>query len=396
MKRTQWQNVEKIFNQTIFLPAEERYGHALEACGDNKDLLREVIELLEEAENNENFLSDPIYSLGNKILASIPQDFLDKTEFAFYDLLEVLGRGGSSVVFLAKDKRLDRLVALKILPYLLPDNHETILRFQREAKAASAISHQNVAHIYEFNKAEDRFYIAMEYVTGETLRQMLKKNAFELLRVLDISIQITRALIVSHRANIIHRDIKPENIMVTDENLVKVLDFGLAKTFYAGHTLEADMESFSLLTSPGLVIGTVGYMSPEQVRGQKLDSRTDLWSLGVTLYEMLVGERPFTGETQSDVQAKILLAEPDFPAKLNEIPGIVDVLKKLLSKDVESRYQNASDVLNDLEFIKDRLSSEVQKKKTQLSFPNEDENVGGNKKKSFKNFVSQKFFPFKK
>lgn len=208
----------------------------------------------------------------------------------------------------------------------------------------------------------------MEYIKGKTLREMIKENLVDSLSALNIAIQICKALMFTHRAGFIHRDIKPENIMVTEDDMVKLLDFGLAKTFDINGDFSSHSTKKTLLTLPGLVIGTIGYMSPEQVRDQALDSRTDLWSLGVTLYEMLVGERPFNGETQVDVQTAILISEPKFPAKLNSIPKIVDVLSKLLSKRIELRYRNASELLVDLEFVYDNLLSKTKKRKSQSSF----------------------------
>lgn len=396
MNETHWQNVEKVFSQAIFLPVEKRYEHALNACGEDKKLFQEVVELLDEAEDNQNFLSNPVYTLGNKLLATIPLNFLEKSEFASYELVKVLGRGGSSVVFLAKDKRLERLVALKVIPYSLPETDDTILRFQREAKAASAISHPNVAHIYEFSKAEDMFYIAMEYINGKTLRELIKENLVDSLSALNIAIQISKALMFTHRAGFIHRDIKPENIMVTEDNMIKVLDFGLAKTFDINGDFSSNLTKKTLLTLPGLVIGTIGYMSPEQVRDHPLDSRTDLWSLGVTLYEMLVGARPFNGETQVDVQTAILISEPKFPPELSSIPKIEDVLSKLLSKRIEQRYRNASELLVDLEFIYDSLLSKTKKSKSQSPFIESFEEAADNKSKPHSKSFIQKFLRINK
>ena len=372
MQAVQWENIETIFNRTILLPPEQRHEYVLSVCKDDNALFCEVISLIEEAENSESFLSQPVFELGTKLLASDPISLLEEPDFASYQLLSVLGRGGTGVVFLAKDKNLERLAALKVLPFSLSENDERILRFQREAKAASSISHPNFAHIYEFGKAKDRFYIAMEHISGKTLRQLIKSKEIDVVKAFEISIQVVNALLTAHRADIVHRDIKPENIMITDDWFVKILDFGLAKMFDSKKTSANLNSEISLQTSPGLIIGTVSYMSPEQVRGKPLDARTDLWSLGVMLYEMLAGQRPFIGETPSDIQALILLTEPNFPPFLEKIPKAKQILVKLLTKDVEKRYQNASDLLNDLKVVQKIILDKMPQGEIHLSFAESD------------------------
>ena len=209
------------------------------------------------------------------------------------------------VVFLARDELLERDVALKVLPIGFADNPESVLRFRQEARAASAISHPNIAHIYEFGEFDGNFFLAMEFVEGRTLRELIKENSIDVLSTIDIVRQIAEALAVMHRRGIVHRDIKPENVIINENNLVRILDFGLAKL----NSVSEDGKLISLETTPGMIIGTTAYMSPEQRCGQRLDGRSDLWSLGILLFEMLALERPFTGETSSDVQAAILLKD---------------------------------------------------------------------------------------
>ncbi len=383
MQAVSWENIETIFNQTILLPPEQRLDYVVSVCREDAALFQEVISLIEEAENGENFLSQPVFELGTKLLASDPIGLLNEPNFASYQLLSVLGRGGTGVVFLAKDKNLERLVALKILPFSLADSDERILRFQREAKAASAVSHPNFAHIYEFGKARDRFYIAMEYVAGKTLRQLLKSKEIDNIKAVEVAIQAAKALLAAHRNDIVHRDIKPENIIVTEDWLVKILDFGLAKIFDSDAAGRNVNSHDALQTSPGLIIGTVNYMSPEQVRGKSLDARTDLWSLGVTLYEMLVGQRPFSGETPSDVQALILLTEPNFPSDFGKKSEIKHIITKLLAKKVEDRYQNATDLVNDLTIVHQNLIRETSPKQIQTSVTNPESADGDRARKHF-------------
>jgi len=356
MNANRWKTVERVFNKSVNLPPEKREKYVLSACNGDSALLEDVLTLLAEAEKSDNFLSEPIFEVGAQILASEYIGLFDEPNFSKYEVQKILGRCGSGVVFLAKDTTLERNVALKVLPTAIADDDERILRFQQEAKAASAISHPNVAHIYGFGKADNRYYLAMEYVQGNTLRRLLKNKEIDKIYALDIACQITKALSAAHKAGIVHRDIKPENVIVTDDGLVKVLDFGLAKPFPAQNE-EADRSiGHSLDTKPGMIIGTTAYMSPEQIRGQSLDSRTDIWSLGVVLYEMLAGRRPFSGDTASDVQARILLSEPDYPFEIEEIPKIKKILVKSLAKDLNSRYRSITELARDLEVINKELN----------------------------------------
>ena len=360
--------MERVFNKSVILPPEKREAYVLSACKGDSALLEDILTLLAETEKSDSFLSEPVFEVGAQILASEYIGLFDEPNFAAYEMQKILGRGGSGVVFLAKDTSLERNVAIKVLPASLSDDDERILRFQQEAKAASAISHPNIAHIYGFGKADGRYYLAMEYVQGKTLRELLKKKEIDKIFALEIACQITKALSAAHKAGIVHRDIKPENVIVTDDGLVKVLDFGLAKPF---HTQNEDTNrsfNHSLDTKPGMVIGTTAYMSPEQIRGQTLDSRTDIWSLGVVLYEMLAGKRPFTGETASDVQARILLTEPEYPSEIEGIPEIKKILAGCLAKDANLRYPHTTDLASDLEIIHRQLNR-MTENNLNYSFP---------------------------
>jgi eukaryotic-like serine/threonine-protein kinase len=210
-----------------------------------------------------------------------------------YEVLSLIGSGGMGEVWLATELRLGRKVALKLLPTDLTRNSGRILRFEQEARAASALNHPNVCTIYALDQTNDgQHYIAMEYVEGETLRQRLTTSRLSLREALDIAIQVAAALSVAHAAGIVHRDIKPENVMLRPDGVVKVLDFGLAKLAAVGQP-GADTTQLGVHTDAGTVVGTAAYMSPEQARGQQVDGRTDIWSLGVMLYEMLAGRSPF-------------------------------------------------------------------------------------------------------
>src|SRR5947209_9443822 len=280
------------------------------------------------------------------------------TKLGRYEIRSALGAGGMGEVYLAQDTRLERTVALKILPAEVAKDQGRMRRFVQEARAASALKHPNVAHIYEIEDVDGHHFIAMEFIEGETLRQHIARSQLALPEALDISVQVAAALAAAHAAGIIHRDIKPENIMVRRDGYVKVLDFGLAKLTEHPTTADAEAPTKALVnTDPGAVMGTVGYMSPEQARGQIVDARTDIWSLGVVLYEMVAGRAPFEGATQGDVMTAILSKEPPLLARyMREVPGALEwIVTKALTKDREERYQTAKEMLVDLRRLKQRL-----------------------------------------
>lgn len=267
METARWKTVEDIFNQAVALPIEERLKFIASACDSDQPLLADVISLIEESEQNQTFLSDGnAFSLGAQLLDHEFNGILEQKNFASYQLLELLGRGGGAAVFLAENTILERLTAIKILPSSVSDNDDRVLRFEQEARAASAISHPNVAQIYEFGVFNHRYFLAMEYVAGETLRKKLEDARLDLPFALETAAQIAAALGAAHDIGIIHRDIKPDNVIVTDAKQVKVLDFGLAKTYKIckqTNKIRSKSPSQNVETTPGLIIGTTPYMSPE-------------------------------------------------------------------------------------------------------------------------------------
>jgi serine/threonine protein kinase/tetratricopeptide (TPR) repeat protein len=357
MNQERWHKIEILYHAALELPHDERVTYLAESCRGDDELCEEVIALLLEAERPDGFLSTPTVTLGLSLLARETPTIEAGVQLGLYRIIRQIGRGGMGEVYLADDLRLERRVALKVLPALLTDAEEDVLRFRQETRAASAISHPNVAHVYEAGSAEGRHYIAMEYVDGVTLRQMMQGGPLDPLQAAGIALQITRALAAAHAAGVVHRDVKPENIMVHADGYVKVLDFGLAKLYEsrAESSIRTPQSGSSLDTTPGLIMGTTAYMSPEQVRGQEVDVRTDVWSLGIILYEMLNGRRPFDGDTLSDVTAAILLREPA-PCTVSlpdgaEGPSLGDVLKKTLQKLKEERYESAQALVDDMKVI---------------------------------------------
>src|SRR5215510_795471 len=280
------------------------------------------------------------------------------TRLGPYEILAPLGAGGMGEVYRAKDSRLGREVAVKVLPASFTTDADRLRRFEREARAASALNHPNIITIYEIHQAAGSHVIATEFVEGETLRLRLSRSPLTLSETLNIAIQIADALSAAHKAGIIHRDIKPENIMLRPDGYVKVLDFGLAKlSEESSPAVAAEAPTIQVRTGSGIVIGTAGYMSPEQARGLGVDHRSDIFSLGAVIYEMLARRKPFEGETPSDMLASILKTEP--PPLVRVAPGVppelVRIVNKSLRKDREERYQVVKDLWLDLKALKQEL-----------------------------------------
>jgi len=349
MNQTRWQQIETLYHAALERPLGERIRFLSDSCVDDAELYQEVHSLLSSNEQVDGFLAEPEFDLGLKIL-SMPPPVLEKGQnFGNFKVLNFLERGGMGEVYLAQDARLGRLIALKVLPADVASDPERIRRFMQEARAASALNHPNILTIHEIGETDGWRFIASEFVEGETLRERLKRDKPPAPQeTLEIALQIADGLNAAHKAGIIHRDIKPENIMLREDGLVKVLDFGLAKLTekLAGQNSASDFVS----TNPGMIMGTVAYMSPEQIRGQKTDARSDIWSFGVVLYEMLSGKLPFKGDTTSDIIAAILTTEAISSDKhLTEKPeNLQRILGKALSKDPAHRYQSAKEIADEL------------------------------------------------
>jgi non-specific serine/threonine protein kinase len=321
-------------------PAGERGAFINAACAGDQSLQHEVESLIASHQQARSFLEAPALA-GSKDDASL----VGRTLGA-YRILARLGSGGMGEVFLAQDSRLGRKVALKFLPEAVSSDRERLQRFHQEASAASALNHPNILVIHEIGEAEGRHFIATEHVEGETLRERMSRGRLGVSEAVDITRQVARGLTAAHAAGIVHRDVKPANIMLRRDGYAKLLDFGLAKLAAAPEGgVDPDAETL-MSTTPGILLGTVAYMSPEQARGLKLDARTDVWSLGVVLFEMLTGRVPFEGSSGADVLSAILAKDPVPPRRLaSEIPLALErIVLKALEKERTERYQTVEEL----------------------------------------------------
>src|SRR6266550_1911245 len=291
---------------------------------------------------------------------------MENERISHYRILEKLGAGRMGEVYLAEDMKLGRKVALKILSDEFTTNRDRLSRFEQEACAASALNHPNILTIHEVGVDDGRHFMATEYIDGVTLRRKMVGSPLEIREILDISIQVASALEEAHAAGIVHRDIKPDNIMIRRNGYAKVLDFGLAKlTENSPDRTPSDGEASTRVlvqTDAGVVMGTSHYMSPEQARGKPMDARTDIWSLGVVIFEMIAGRPPFEGETSTDIIVAITQKEPPPLARFAPgVPAELDwIVTKALRKDRDERYQTTKELLTDLRRLKQRLEFEAE------------------------------------
>jgi serine/threonine-protein kinase len=361
MSDTNWYKVREIFDLALRRQPDERRRFLNEVCGDDETLLTEVESLLSSHDSAESFMETPAVARVADVIETNTKKLETGKCFGHYEIINQIGAGGMGEVYLAKDKKLDRNVAVKILNEEFSQDASNLNRFIREAKATSRLNHPNILVVHEIGQQENTNYIVSEFINGKTLREVIKEKRLKLSEVLDISIPIADALCTAHSSNIIHRDIKPENIMVRPDGVVKVLDFGLAKVVQQKDRSNFGLEESTVQlshTAKDVIMGTVSYMSPEQARAQRVDARTDIFSFGIMLYEMLTGQQPFTGETFSHTIVAILEKEPpplsqfisSFP------PEIERIIKNCLAKKADKRYSMAKSLLDDLKDLKEELA----------------------------------------
>ena len=355
-----WQKVEDVLQAALDRPPQERSSFLNEACAGDHQLKNEASSLISAYEAAGDFIEQPAMAQDARVLVGNELEDNIGRDIGPYKIIERLGAGGMGEVYLAQDARLNRLVALKILPPYFASDDARLRRFQREAQAASGLNHPNILTIHEVGEYEDVRFIATEFIDGQTIRHLIAKHELSLEEVLDITEQVASALSAAHAAGIVHRDIKPENIMRRPDGLVKILDFGIAKLMEREQP-ESSQETLTGMrtqTEAGLLMGTVSYMSPEQARALAVDERTDLWSLGVVLYEMLANRLPFAGATRMDTIVSILEREPAplFPSAETSNPELQRIVDKTLRKERSERYQSATELLVELKHVRAQLS----------------------------------------
>jgi eukaryotic-like serine/threonine-protein kinase len=356
MEPARWGRITDIYHSTIARPPEERASFLGEECHGDESLRKQVEAMVKSHERSGDFIESPAFAIAPELLIDEPTGDLIGQSIGHYRIESFLGAGGMGEVYLARDERLGRKVALKLLPDHLTEDETQLSRFKTEARSASALNHPNILTVHEIGAEGTRQFIATEFIEGITLRALLARGRMNLRDALEIAVQVASALAAAHETGVVHRDIKPENIMLRPDGYAKVLDFGIAKL--TEQHPEWDSPQIGTTTSqtqPGLLLGTAHYMSPEQTRGQPVDARSDIWSLGVVLYEMVAGIPPFRGETPSDCIASILTKDPpplsgvlpDVPMKLQSI------VQRALRKNRDERYETIKEMLADLRRLKE-------------------------------------------
>jgi serine/threonine protein kinase/Tol biopolymer transport system component len=372
MNPDRWQQIDKLFHAALACEPTGRSDFLTQQCAGDDTLRHEVESLLSSLEQADDFIEKPAGDVAAELLGTHKSTFEPGEQIENYRIVRQLGSGGMGEVYLVEDTRLHRKVALKLLPPHFTINPDRVRRFEREARAASALNHPNIVTIYEIRQSGATHFIATEFVDGKTLRQIMNEQPLKLSEIINVTLQAADALSGAHAAGIVHRDIKPENIMIHRQGYVKVLDFGLAK-LNEDQAMSSDLERPTLLQSnPGLVMGTVQYMAPEQARGKKVDARADVWSLGVVLYEMLAGRVPFEGETPSHVM--VALMEDELPPlkRYAHVPDELNrIVVKTLSKNQKDRYQTAKQLGRDLRALKENLQLDQRSRHWLKEVPSE-------------------------
>src|SRR6266498_1931861 len=369
MTPARFQTIEEIFLAALEQEPDQVSAFLDRACEGDAVLQREVEALLASDQRAGRFIETSAVGLAAKIIENGQADLLVGRTIGHYKISKRIGTGGMGDVYLASDITAGRKAALKLLPERFTGDAERLKRFQQEAHAVVGLNHPNILTIYEIGEDHSTHYIASELIEGETLRQRLMRGRIEVGEGVDIAIQVASALAAAHETGIVHRDIKPENIMLRPDGYVKVLDFGIAKLAecaFADATADGAGSATLAETNLGAVLGTVRYMSPEQAYGAPVDKGTDIWSLGVVLYEMQTGQAPFTGETPGEAMSSILEKEPPpLTSYVAQIPvELQQIISKTLRKDRKERYQSAHELLEALKNLRHKLEFKAEFKRS--------------------------------
>jgi Tol biopolymer transport system component/serine/threonine protein kinase len=373
MTPERYQQIGKLYHSVLELDADVRPMFLAQACDGDEELLREVQSLIASHEQAGSFIESPALEVAAEIIAADSYGDMEGRQLSHYEIKSLLGAGGMGEVYLAQDTRLDRQVALKLLPGAFINDVDRVRRFEQEARAASALNHPHILTIYEIERAEDKHFIVMEYIDGETLREKIHRKRTPLSKLLKCLQQVAEGLAKAHAAGIVHRDLKPDNIMVTRDGYAKVLDFGLAKLMEqpkpagAGDATSSAAAATSLMPQhslPGMVRGTVGYMSPEQAQGKvkEIDQRSDIFSFGCILFEAATGRKAFEGKDALESLYKIVHAPtPQIKETNRDAPDELQrIVRRCLAKDPERRYQSIKDVAIELEELQQELKAEPE------------------------------------
>lgn len=362
MKVKDWERTEELFHAALALSAEERCVYLAQAC-DDAPLRAEVESLIAAFESDRGVIEQPVFSLGLKMLAGqSTEETLVGRLIGQYKILALIGRGGMGEVYLAEDTRLDRKVALKFLSNRFINDAWAKRQLMKEAQAIAKLDHRNICAVYGFEEHLGYNFMVMQYIEGETLAHRIREGLLEPDQILSLATQIASALAEAHSHGILHRDIKPQNIMVTKGGQAKVLDFGLAKIVQQRQGALGAGDSESPSSQLGLILGTVAYMSPEQLRAERLDFRSDIFSFGVVLYEMISGTNPYFKGSSADAISAILMSEPPPPPQSAGIPaGLTLITQKCLKRDKAQRYQSASELLLDLDNPQENVTARVKR-----------------------------------
>jgi Tol biopolymer transport system component len=343
MNAERWQEIERLCNAALKRTPEQREDFLLRACAADPSLRKEVQSLLALRSQAESFIEKPAIQVAAQAEAKAPRSYAGLT-LLHYSVEEEIGQGAMGIVYRARDRHLNRTVAVKLLPEVFAEDRERVARFKREATLLASLSHPNIATVHGFEESDGKHFLVLELVEGETLAERLRKGPIPIGETLDICRQVAEGLEAAHERGIIHRDLKPANVKITREGKVKILDFGLAKPFWEPASEVQSSEITGHMTTPGAILGTPAYMSPEQATGKPVDRRTDIWAFGCVLYECLTGKPAFAGETVTETLALVLKNDPDWSALPKQTPeSLRSVLRACLQKDPARRLRSVAD-----------------------------------------------------